>query len=105
MDQKKFQKNNKSFTCLNCGKVTPAHPSSSRDHCIFCLYSQHVDINPGDRANDCKGLLKPIGLRVKNSRNQIVYRCGKCNKLTYCIIAPDDDRELIVKLGSLKWLE
>lgn len=105
MQEKKFQKNNETFICANCGKVTPEHPTSSRDHCIHCLYGLHVDINPGDRLNDCKGLLKPIGLRTKNIKQQIVYKCTKCEKVVYCIIAPDDNREEIVKLGSLKWQE
>ncbi|MFS8131477.1 MAG: RNHCP domain-containing protein [Candidatus Dojkabacteria bacterium] len=105
MEEKKFRKNNESFVCLNCGKLTPPHPSSSRDHCMYCLYSLHVDINPGDRMNTCKGLLKPIGLRTKNSKEQIVYKCLKCSKIAYCIISPDDDRSEIVRLGSLKWVE
>lgn len=103
MEEKKFQKNNESFDCKNCGLSTPPHPSSSRDHCVNCLYSLHVDINPGDRLNECKGLLKPVGLRTKNGKQQIVYKCEVCSKTTYCIVAPDDNRELIIKLGSLKW--
>jgi len=105
MQEKKFQKNNESFVCKNCGKLTTAHPSSSRDHCMYCLYSLHVDINPGDRLNNCQGLLKPVGLRSKNGKEQIVYKCEKCSKTTFCIIAPDDDREEVVKLGSLRWQE
>lgn len=105
MKNKKFQKNNESFICLNCGELTEEHPTSSRDHCKYCLYSQHVDINPGDRMNSCKGLLKPIGLRSKNTKEQIVYRCVDCEKLTFCIVAPDDNREEIVKIGSLNWQE
>lgn len=103
MEQKIFQKNNVSFVCLNCGKDTPPHLSSSRDHCIYCLYSLHVDVNPGDRMNNCMGLLKPQGLRIKNGKQQIVYRCETCHELEFCIIAPDDNREEIIRLGSLKW--
>lgn len=105
MEPKRFQKNNESFVCLNCGKLTPAHPSSSRDHCIYCLCSLHVDINPGDRLNECKGLLKPIGLRSKNGKQQIVYKCEKCSKIAFCVSAPDDNREEIIRIGSLNWIE
>ena len=75
-----FRVNNQSFTCQNCGAENPPHPSSSRDHCRECLYGLHVDIDPGDRANLCKGILKPVGLKVKNKKKQIVYKCEKWKK-------------------------
>ena len=57
---KNFTKNDEEFICENCGiKVDPLG-YTSRDHCPNCLCSKHVDINPGDREADCKGLLKPI---------------------------------------------
>ena len=59
---KKFYKSDESFICENCGKEVEKLNYTSRDHCPYCLYSKHVDINPGDRMNTCKGLLKPIGI-------------------------------------------
>ena len=29
------------------------------NHCPRCLYSKHVDINPGDRAEQCDGMMEP----------------------------------------------
>ena len=50
---KRFNELDEGFICENCGKeVTPAG-YTSRDHCPYCLYSKHVDINPGDRQNTC----------------------------------------------------
>lgn len=69
----------------------PKHPSSSRDHCNKCLYGLHVDINPGDRANKCRGILKPISLEIANGKQKIVYKCQKCFKEVKCIKAPDDE--------------
>lgn len=97
---KLFQKNNGSFVCKNCGKEVSKHPSSSRDHCNYCLYSLHVDINPGDRANNCLGLMRPVGLDIRNGKTQIVYECQKCNKRHKNIVAPDDNQELIISLSS-----
>lgn len=85
--------NNQPFTCTNCGRHVSPHPSSSRDHCNYCLYGKHVDIIPGDRKNSCKGLLEPVGLKVKNRKEQIVYTCLKCNETVNCITSPDDNRE------------
>ena len=54
---KLFSKNDDSFTCEHCKKEVKPLNYTSRDHCPYCLYSKHVDINPGDRSNECKGLL------------------------------------------------
>ena len=60
MEQKRFTKNDDTFICKNCGLEVKPLGYSSRNHCPRCLCSLHVDINPGDRANPCKGLLRPI---------------------------------------------
>ena len=59
---KKFNMIDEVFTCENCGKNVDKLNYTARDHCPYCLYSKHVDINPGDRMNECKGLLEPIGI-------------------------------------------
>ena len=101
---KKFLKNNESFTCLNCGLLVSKHPTSSRDHCNFCLYGLHVDINPGDRLNKCRGLLEPIGLKISNGKTQIVYNCRECQAKVYCISAKDDDKDFLLELSRKSWV-
>ena len=59
---KKFNMIDESFICENCGKEVTRLGYTARDHCPFCLYSKHLDINPGDRENTCKGLMRPIGI-------------------------------------------
>lgn len=100
---KVFTQNNQSFTCISCGKYVEKHPSSSRDHCTHCLTGLHVDINPGDRLNTCRGILKPVGLKVSSSKSQIVYSCEKCLNQIFCIVAPDDNNDRIVELSKLIW--
>lgn len=100
---KKFKKNNETFKCLNCGVQVPEHPKSSRDHCIKCLFGLHVDINPGDRLNSCKGMLTPIGIEVKGQTERIVYQCVKCGNKVKCVVAPDDNRDEIMKLYKKIW--
>ncbi len=96
-----FCKRNEGFLCINCGKEVSPHPSSSRDHCNFCLYGLHVDCDPGDRLNDCRGILEPCGLRKKNSKDQISYTCQKCNEKVFCIKAPDDNFDIILELSLM----
>lgn len=98
-----FVKRNEEFTCVNCGKYVKLHPSSSRDHCNYCLFGLHVDIDPGDRANACKGVLEPIGLRKKKGKKQIIYRCQNCRSIIYCIPAPDDSVESIIELTLVEY--
>ena len=96
---KKFKKNNTGFICAHCGNNVPLHPTSSRDHCNHCLWSLHVDVNPGDRANECKSLMKPIGLKIYNRKKQIVYECINCKNRQNCIVAPDDNVDKVIELS------
>lgn len=100
---KNFIKNNESFICDYCGKQVEPHPTTSRDHCNFCLFGKHVDINPGDRKNNCKGALRPIGLKIANSKTQIVYDCDTCHARVYCIASKDDDENKILELSNKMW--
>ena len=93
-----FRKNNTSFQCINCKAQVPIHPTSSRDHCTNCLISLHVDRDPGDRLNKCKGVLLPIGIHKKNNKEQIIYKCKKCNETIKNVSAIDDKRDSIIAL-------
>lgn len=99
---KKFNMVDESFICENCNKQVQKLEYTARDHCPFCLYSKHVDINPGDRANKCKGLLKPIGIEKFKKSFKIIYKCQTCNKLHKNIIATDDNFDLIIELSIKK---
>lgn len=99
---KKFTMRDEAFICENCNKnVTPLN-YTARDHCPFCLYSKHVDINPGDRLNECLGLLKPVGIEKFKNKYKIIYKCDKCNQMHKNIVAIDDDTDLIIKLSIQK---
>lgn len=99
---KLFSKNDNFFICENCGnEVTPLN-YTSRDHCPYCLYSKHVDINPGDRLNTCKGLLEPIGIEKFKDTYKIIYKCNKCKTLHKNIMANDDDMNKIIELSIEK---
>ena len=90
---------NEDFICENCGQFVNKSKYTARDHCPYCLYSKHVDINPGDRLNDCKGLLEPIGIEKFKDTYKIIYRCQKCHQNHKNIIHDDDNMDLIIKLS------
>ena len=99
---KKFYKSDESFICENCNKEVKKLNYTSRDHCPYCLHSKHVDINPGDRMNTCKGLLKPIGIEKFKDTYKIIYKCEKCGETHKNIIASDDNMDLIIELSIAK---
>lgn len=99
---KKFNMIDENFRCENCNKEVKKLKYTARDHCPFCLYSKHVDINPGDRANECNGLLEPIGIEKFKNTYKIIYKCKKCNKLHKNIVANDDNFNLIIDLSVKK---
>lgn len=97
---KKFEMKDENFTCENCGKQVAKLNYTARDHCPFCLYSKHVDINPGDRENSCKGLLKPIGIEKFKDTYKILYKCEKCHQNHKNIMANDDNMDLIIEISK-----
>ena len=99
---KRFNELDEGFICENCHKEVSPLGYTSRDHCPYCLYSKHVDINPGDRQNNCKGLLKPIGIEKYKDTYKIIYKCEKCNKNNKNIIAKDDDTNEIIKISTIQ---
>lgn len=97
---KKFTMRDEKFVCENCQKQVEKLNYTARDHCPFCLYSKHVDINPGDRQNTCQGLLKPISIEKFKNTYKIIYKCQKCNKSHKNIMAIDDNYSLIIELSK-----
>ncbi len=101
MEEKRFRKNDEGFSCAHCGYRVVPNRVTSRDHCPRCLYSLHVDRNPGDRANPCRGVLVPVSALPHPKKGFIiVYRCSKCgetvrNKACLTGDEPDDMNELI----------
>ena len=99
---KKFNMIDEPFVCKNCKKEVKTLEYSARDHCPFCLYSKHVDINPGDRANECRGLLRPIEIEKFKNLYKIIYKCEKCGSIHKNIMAVDDNIDKIIELSVKK---
>ena len=93
---KKFQKKIEDFACDNCGEFNKG--DGYTDHCFFCLWSKHVDINPGDRKSNCGGLLRPIGAEVKKEIYIIHYVCESCGFKHQVRSSKNDNNEEVQKL-------
>ena len=85
---------NESFICKVCDRlvVPDGAGSDHRNHCPYCLSSQHLDIEPGDREADCGGTMEPVAVWVrKNGEWAIIHRCKICGALSSNRIAADDN--------------
>ncbi|MBB6042256.1 DNA-directed RNA polymerase subunit RPC12/RpoP [Oribacterium sinus] len=91
-----------SFRCAHCGKEI--HPegagSQHRNHCPHCLYSLHVDEEPGDRKATCHGQMEPIGVISKGDGDwSILHLCKSCGKLSLNRALADDNPLLLMQLA------
>jgi len=80
-----------SFQCCVCQRLVAEGKVQIRDHCPFCLHGLHLDIVPGDRASDCKGVLIPQHVETGNAQTWIYYSCKKCEHSFRVRSHPDDD--------------
>lgn len=97
---KRFNMIDEAFTCENCGKNVTELGYTARDHCPYCLHSKHVDINPGDRLNTCKGMLIPIDVEKFKDSYKIIYKCEKCGITHKNVMAKDDDINKIIEISK-----
>lgn len=85
---KKFQRRIEDFTCGHCGQSVTG--DGYTNHCPHCLYSRHVDINPGDRAEDCGGLMQPVGIDNLKGEWVITHECMTCHATRRCKTRSED---------------
>ena len=96
-----FTEIDEEFTCENCGRKVKKLGYSCRNHCPYCLYSNHVDNMPGDRQEECHGKLKPVGVELDSKKGYvIIFKCEKCGKIRKNKAAKDDNMDLIIKLSA-----
>jgi hypothetical protein len=86
-----FIKNKENFICEHCAESVEG--SGYTNHCPKCLWSKHVDVEPGDRLNDCKGMMFPLRIESDSGEFVIVHKCERCGEEKRNKIAPNDDME------------
>ncbi|MBR3511139.1 MAG: RNHCP domain-containing protein [Alphaproteobacteria bacterium] len=95
---KTFVKRVENFTCAHCGAFV--NGNGYTNHCPKCLWSCHVDNNPGDRMSDCGGMMRPIAVSPDKDGYIITHKCEKCGKTIKQHSAPDDDIDTIIAISS-----
>ena len=95
---KSFTKRKEDFQCANCG--ADVRGSGYTNHCPKCLWSRCVDINPGDRASSCGGMMRPVAAMAAGDSYIIIHRCEKCGKVKRQRAADNDDTDAIIALPN-----
>lgn len=91
-----FTRRVEDFDCLHCGAVVRG--DGYTNHCPHCLWSRHVDVEPGDRAAECGGPMEPIGALSQGTGWIVVQRCGSCGHLWRNRVSDRDDRDAVLAL-------
>ena len=89
-----FQKTKENFICEHCGADVAGNGYTN--HCPKCLWSKHVDVNPGDRAAQCGGAMEPIRIETRGRGYRIVHRCTTCNVGRIVDAADGDEIEILI---------
>jgi hypothetical protein len=86
---RRFTRTRENFTCFNC--VARVAGDGYTNHCPACLWSLHVDVQPGDRAAECRAPMEPINVLYERGRYVIVHRCTGCGTRRRCRAADGDN--------------
>lgn len=95
-----FIKNKEDFTCEKCGFEVVGNGFTN--HCPQCLWSKHVDKNPGDRAEECGGLMKPVGVEGTVAGYSLLYKCEVCSFQNKNKVSPKDNFDEVLKIAKAK---
>lgn len=95
---KKFTKKIEDFNCAHCGAVVRGNGYTN--HCPHCLWSRHVDNNPGDRASSCGGMMRPISAEKDGEGFIITHKCELCGKEKRQRTSDQDNIDALIKVMS-----
>ncbi|MFH1455153.1 MAG: RNHCP domain-containing protein [bacterium] len=93
---RKFQRKFEDFICDKCG--TKNIGNGFTNHCFNCLWSKHVDINPGDRAESCWGMMEPIKIDSQKGKYFINFKCVKCGIQKRKGVEKNDNFEAVIAI-------
>jgi len=95
---RQFKKTIENFTCGHCGAKVKGNGYTN--HCPECLYSKHVDVNPGDRAEICGGMMEPVNFEIEKGQYVLIYNCLKCGATRRNKMQSNDNFDILPKLSE-----
>jgi len=97
-NSKKFQRKKEDFKCYHCGIEVKGNGYTN--HCPNCLWSLHVDINPGDRQAKCGGKMVPSSVFKKNGEYFLIHKCEKCVLEKNNKVSDKDNFDKVIELSK-----
>ncbi len=91
---KRFTRVVEDFVCDKCS--TTVKGTGYTNHCPSCLWSKHVDINPGDRSATCGALMEPVLIETEKQDTVITHVCIECGHKKRNKTSPVDSIEAIL---------
>lgn len=92
-----FIRTKENFNCEVCGHHVVG--TGYTNHCPKCLWSKHVDANPGDRDANCDGMMRPVRAeKAKGDAWDIVHRCERCGQEKHNKAQKEDDWDVVVSV-------
>lgn len=95
-----FLRNKEDFTCDHCGGAVTG--TGYTNHCPKCLWSKHVDIDPGDRAAACRGMMRPVSVEGSTPQYVITHVCEACGFRRRNTVQKEDEPAAIVALAQIR---
>jgi len=95
---RRFTRTTEDFACLVCG--ASARGDGYTNHCPRCLWSRHVDVQPGDRAAGCGGLMRPVAVEARAHDTVLTHACERCGHRRRNRTAPADDEQALLRLAA-----
>jgi hypothetical protein len=92
-----FTRTVEDFTCGQCG--LNVRGNGYTNHCPGCLWSRHVDVDPGDRAATCGGMMTPVGVECVSGQYVLTHRCTTCHFERRNRTAAGDDFSALLALA------
>lgn len=93
-----FTRNKENFTCEYCGAAVVG--DGYTNHCPRCLWSKHVDVDPGDRLAACGGMMKPARIEGATPDYVITHVCERCGIERRNKVQSYDDPASVVALAK-----
>jgi ribosomal protein L37E len=92
-----FKRTKEDFICERCGVEVLGNGYTN--HCPACLWSKHVDKDPGDRGEGCQGLMEPRRVESISGRFRIIHRCTACGFERPAPVLPQDDMDQVIAIA------
>lgn len=94
---KRFTRLVEDFVCEHCGREVIG--DGYTNHCPHCLWSKHVDVDPGDRQARCAGLMPPVAVQAASGSYVLTHRCQTCGIEKRNKLADGDDFEAVLEIS------